>query len=222
MKKIMIEGKKGAIIIPDTVIYKHGFPSAWYFTSAKDGTIKRKKTENLTLDALLAAFLDLDAPERVVCYFVNTTWDTSISPTNNVTFMDSRELRRFIIKQNPMSVGFLQRWVASKAEKHGHTKHDTNLHCTWTPHRCFVQQREIFSHVSSQAHSIDKSLQSNFLEPHTNVIKLPPANKLHVRIAAICELIASHIYNVTKDKLVLHGLTGEHCQRIVSLWGRQH
>jgi hypothetical protein len=47
----------------------------------------------------------------------------------------------------------------------------------------------LFGRGSSSAwlpptHSTYKSLQSNFLEPHTNVIKLPTANKLHVRITA--------------------------------------
>ena len=61
----------------------------------------------------------------------------------------------------------------------GHTKHDKNLNCVWTPNRCFVQQNEKFTHISSQTYSTYKSLQSNFLEPHTNVIHLSPTNKLH-------------------------------------------
>ena len=84
------------------------------------------------------------------------------------------------LRQQPsLWEGFLHRWVASKTERHGHTKHDKNLNCVWPPNRFFVQQNEKFTHISSHTHSTYKSLQSNFLEPHTNVIHLSPTNKLH-------------------------------------------
>lgn len=62
--------------------------------SVLTGTIKRKKSENLNPNQLLESFQDPEDPYRVVAFFVNTTWDTSICPTNNITFMDSRELYR--------------------------------------------------------------------------------------------------------------------------------
>ena len=123
-----------------------------------DATIKRKRTENLNPGALLEAFEDADDPERVVAYFVNTTWDVQLCPTNNVTFMDSRELRRFILAQNPMSEGFLQRFIPYKTEKHGHKASDTTLHCTWTPHKCFVEQRMNLVRNDAAGHQqMDKS-----------------------------------------------------------------
>ena len=186
---MMMQGKKANVVIPDTVVYKHGYPSAWYFTSTVDATIKRKRNENLNPDALIESFEDLDDPQRVVAYFVNTTWDTSIVPTNNITFMDSRELKRFILTQNPMSEGFLQRWIPYKADKHGHRTSDTTLHCTWTPHCSFVEQRTNLTRGNIDARDVvDKSRRLTITETKTDVIKLPPENKLHVRIVAICEV----------------------------------
>ena len=41
IKSVMMEGqKKAPLMVPDTVVYKHGYPSAWYFTSVIDGASK--------------------------------------------------------------------------------------------------------------------------------------------------------------------------------------
>lgn len=224
IKSMMMEGKRANICIPDTVVFKHGYPSSWYFTSVLDATIKRKRTENLNPGALLEAFQDVDNPQRVVAYFVNTTWDSHVRPTNNVTFMDSLELHRFILAQNPMSEGFLQRWIPYKTDKHGHKASDTTLHCTWTPWKCLVEQRMnlVRGDRATSHQNVDKSRELNHLETKTDVTKLPNAHKLHVRVAAICEQIVSHIFKVTKDKLCLQGMTGyfklSHGNRLFFLW----
>ena len=225
IKSMMMQGKRANICIPDTVVFKHGYPCSWYFTSFLDATIKRKRTENLNPGALLEAFQDVDNPQRVVAYFVNTTWDAHVRPTNNVTFMDSLELRRFILAQNPMSEGFLQRWIPYKTDKHGHKASDTTLHCTWTPYKCLVEQRMNLVRGDATSHqniASDKSRELNHLEIKTDVTKLPNTHKLHVRVAAICEQIVSHIFKVTKDKLCLQGMTGyfklSHGNRLFFLW----
>ena len=238
IKSVLARGKKGVIMIPgirvrcergptawipsleccgssdgaccsDTIIYKHGYPLAWYFTSV-DGTIKRKKPENVNPNAITHAFEDDDDPLRVVAFFVSTTWDTAVNPTNTMTFMDSRELNRFVHTQNPMSEGFLQRWVPYKGEKHGHKKADTTLHVTWTPFKTLVEQRTNLMPRRNRApgEDIDKSRLLNIQETKTDVQTLTASNKLHVRVAAVCEQIAAHLYAVTTDKLCVHGLTG--------------
>jgi hypothetical protein len=118
--------------------------------------------------------------------------------------------RRFILSQNPMSEGFLQRWIPYKEVKHGHKQSDTTLHCSWSPHCCFVEQRTNLMRRSGHASGavIDKSRDLSIEQTKTDVIKLTPSNKLHVRVAALCERIAAHIFRVTKDKLCVHGLTG--------------
>ena len=77
----------------DGLCHSSAYPPTLHIASFP-GTIKRKKSENLNPNRLLEAFQDPEDPYRVVAFFVNTTWDTSICPTNNITFMDSRELYR--------------------------------------------------------------------------------------------------------------------------------
>lgn len=111
-----------------------------------------------------------------------------------------------------MSEGFLQKWIPYKEIKHGHRQSDTTLHCSWSPHCCFVEQRTNLMRRTGGAGGsgavIDKSRDLTIEETKTNVVKLTPSNKLHVRVAALCERIAAHIFRVSKDKLCVHGLTG--------------
>ena len=50
---------------------------AWYFTSV-DGTIKRKKPENVNPNAITHAFEDDDDPLRVVAFFVSTPSSSAV------------------------------------------------------------------------------------------------------------------------------------------------
>ena len=195
-----------------------------------DGTIKRKHNQNLNPAALIDALVDSEDSARVVALFVNTTWDSTAKATNNITFMDSRELRRFILATNPMSEGFLQRWVPYwEHHKHGFKPVDTTLHCTWTPHKSLVQQRVNLMGRSGalgegKGANIDRSRAINIDETKTAVQTLSPSHKLHVRVASICELIAAHIYKVTGDRLRVHGLTGyfklSSNNKLYFLWAR--
>lgn len=57
--------------IPDTVVFKLRSPVAWYFTSAKDSTIKRKRSINLTMAKIEEAFLSGHGSSGVIAYFID-------------------------------------------------------------------------------------------------------------------------------------------------------
>ena len=74
-----------------------------------------------------------------------------------------------------------------------------------------ISKRHEPTHTHTHTHTLSLSLSLsdlNMLETKTDVIKLSASNKLHVRIAAVCEQIASHVFKVTKDKQCLTGITG--------------
>lgn len=58
--------------VPDTVVFKLRSPVAWYFTSAKDGTIKRKRKANLTMENIEEGFLSGLGSCGVAAYFIDT------------------------------------------------------------------------------------------------------------------------------------------------------
>ena len=60
------------VSIPDTVVFLHRTPDAWYFTSGRDGLIKRKNRANLTLEKIEAAFLEAAGSCGIVAVFIDT------------------------------------------------------------------------------------------------------------------------------------------------------
>lgn len=55
--------------IPDTLIIKNDAPSHWYFTSK--GIVKKKKSQNITLDKIFAAFSKTTSPTGAIATFVH-------------------------------------------------------------------------------------------------------------------------------------------------------
>ena len=53
------------ILLPDTIIYKFGDPTFWYFTS-KDGTILRKSKKNVNNKEIEKSFLKGAKPGEIV------------------------------------------------------------------------------------------------------------------------------------------------------------
>ena len=58
--------------IPDTVVFKLRSPVAWYFTSSKDSTIKRKRSVNMTMAKIEEGFLSNRGSSGVVAYFIDS------------------------------------------------------------------------------------------------------------------------------------------------------
>ena len=53
------------ILLPDTIIYKYGDPTFWYFTS-KDGTIMRKSKKNVNNKEIEKSFLKGSKSNQIV------------------------------------------------------------------------------------------------------------------------------------------------------------
>ena len=58
------------INIPDTIIYKYRQPAVWYFTSKKDGQIKKKSKINLTNVKIEEAFTRNTNGSDIVGYYL--------------------------------------------------------------------------------------------------------------------------------------------------------
>ena len=117
---------------------------------------------------------------KICAYFVSTSWDARGKPTNHVTFLDSKQLRSFVLAENPMREGFLQKYLPAKNVRHGHPNFDRTYQCGWTRHHCRVEERR--SHVRlGQSTLVKKADELSFEEGRSEVISLHPSNKLHCR-----------------------------------------
>ena len=84
--------------IPDTVVYKGGFPAQWYFHSKTDGRFMKKKPQNIVIPKIFEAFGadNGTCDTQVVAIFVGTV-DAAAGPTNQVSLSLSLLLLLFLL-----------------------------------------------------------------------------------------------------------------------------
>ncbi|CEM02323.1 unnamed protein product [Vitrella brassicaformis CCMP3155] len=121
------------IVIPDTVVFKYGQASAWYFTGA-DGSLKRKNKGNLTNLNIEKAFNKRVSKSGVVAYFVlNTPQDDGVIHTT-VEYFDRGQLRAFLYRREKPA-GILQKFIDCGNEHH------TVIQALWSNKLCLLEQR---------------------------------------------------------------------------------
>jgi hypothetical protein len=202
MLKMMEGAPRSPVLIADTVTFHNGYASCWYFNSV-DGSIKRKRPQNVIPRLIVEEFeKDITAPNQIAAFFVATTWDSQRHPTNSMTILDARQLRQFLLSNNPVPEGFLQKWIKSSSGLHDNGVFDSTFHVTWTPNRCEIEKRRNFFTVEAAAArsaTMDSSSAVNIDATKTDVTKLDPHSKLFLRIENQCQEICDHIRTVSKN-----------------------
>lgn len=65
---------KSQIHVPETIIFIHGIPTAWYFTN-NEGKILRKKAKNLSHENIVQRFTAKQSQQDIVGYFIHIDSD---------------------------------------------------------------------------------------------------------------------------------------------------
>ena len=88
------------VLIPDTIIYRSGFPAQWYFQSKVErGRILKKNKKSLTIPTIydkMSAWNGLCETQIVAC-FVGTTGRGAKS-INNIVYFDRHRLKDFLYR----------------------------------------------------------------------------------------------------------------------------
>ena len=125
----------------DTVLFKGGYPAAWYFQSKIDCRILRKKYESLHVPKIVEAFCadGGSSDQGVVAMYVGTK-KMENGPLNSVTYYDRKQLKEFLLSENTnMPDGFLQRFVAPESKPMESSTRNSTLHVSWSPYHCSVE-----------------------------------------------------------------------------------
>ena len=113
---IRIQGRRltaDQVRIPETVVYKGGFPAQWYFHSKVDGRFMKKKAQSIVIPQIFETFGSENGTcdTQVVAVFVGTV-GTAGGPANQVVYFDRKKLKTFLYAENMVKDGFLQRFIA--------------------------------------------------------------------------------------------------------------
>jgi hypothetical protein len=124
------------INIPDTVIFKYGQVTNWYFT-ASDGRIKRKNKHNLFNARVEESFNKNILGYDVVASFISIPLDKdNQSSQATVEFLDRSDLNDFLYSSKKEKNGILQRFVEPKSNK------NEIIRAIWSPKLCLVERAE--------------------------------------------------------------------------------
>jgi len=124
--------KVPSVFVPDTVIFEFSQPKTWYFTARKTGTVKRKNRHNLTPERILEVFLKRRpmGSDIVACYL-----STSEEGSTKIEYLDEAGLRTFLLTQNQIPDGILQRFVMPKGTN------NSMIRSVWSPKVCLIERR---------------------------------------------------------------------------------
>ena len=185
------------IRIPDTVVYKGGFPANWYFHSKQTGQLLKKKPENIFIPKIFEVF---GAPNglcetHVVACFVGTHGSDK-GPANSIVYMDRKMLKDFLFAENMMREGFLQRFVSPNGVPYDSSARNSTIHATWSSYNCLVEvrvNRVKLDEGNSATAKVNASAATTDRVPVSRVCKL------HGQIHKHCKAIAEHIRATTPD-----------------------
>jgi len=186
-----------SVNIPDTIVFKSGTPSNWYFT-ASNGRIKRKNRQNLMNARIEEAFTKHLLGYDVVAFFIHVEStdeedkrnSTSAIPMS-IEYFDRTGLTDFLYKRRDKSNGILQRFVEPKGIK------NEMIRAIWSPKVCLLERSENIHHLHDHRYGLFERCVT-FEGPEyyfTNCALRGPV--LAGQIQKICEAVVSHISEVT-------------------------
>jgi hypothetical protein len=130
--------------IPETIVLNMGIIVAWFFTSKKDGSVRRKKRANMTKENVAAMLLvnlkknvktlglsNAVVPAATVTY--NAT-DSDGLKIQNVRYLMENEVDDFL-RSTPVKNCLVQQWI------HPCGNQNSLLHCLWTPSGVQISRR---------------------------------------------------------------------------------
>lgn len=192
--------------VPDTIVYKAGYPASWFFHSKVDGRLLKKKPESIYIPKIFEEFgaENGTCESQVVACFVGTL-ETTRGPTNSIVYLDKNRLKDFVFGENVMKEGFLQRFVAPEAVPYDNSARNATIHATWSPYNCMVEQR--VNKVKLDSKRVGTSAKVNVASNRVETIIVSRHTKLHRKISHQCKLVADHIKATSTDQAEVTNMT---------------
>ena len=192
--------------VPDTVVYRGGFPANWYFHSKIDGRLLKKKTESLYIPHIYDSFgaENGSCNDQVVASYIGTV-QTENGPVNNILYFDRKRLKDFLFGENNLKEGFLQRFVAPSAVPFDSSARNATIHATWSPYNCLVEQRTNTRKLDDKR--VTTSAKVNVQSGRVETIVISQHTKLHKQISRKCGMMAAHIKATSQDHADVTNMT---------------
>ena len=182
------QGIRG-FLLPNTVIYKHQQPRAWYFSSKK-GNIKRKHKEKLNVHHIELEFLNSVSKSGIIAYFI-FIGDNG----REIEYFQVQEFRNFLHNRHKTFDGVLQQFIDPKGRK------NSIIQMIWTSHLCLFEMRENLNDLYDV--HLDQYSRAITFEGDTHLSQVKPFNGLEIRnlMQEIGETLVEHFSIISNGKV---------------------
>ncbi|CAM40174.1 conserved hypothetical protein [Leishmania braziliensis MHOM/BR/75/M2904] len=210
------EHTMSAVLLPDTVVFDHNFPRAWYAYDSKNNEIVKRPGSMLDAQTMYTHFAESVKGFDVVAQFFHTSvnveeeWKAVLTPLQlkthacadqqltYVEFFTADALHSFLFDQKRKPDGVLQKFIIPKGE--GSSRHNFQLQVIWTPYITTVYRRtnrcRLTDYVVPLANRAATFDGAPYLSEETLV-----ADETKKHAMQLCESIADHFYATEKKRL---------------------
>ena len=208
------------VIIPHTILYKYQKPCYWYFTSIKDGKLKKKSsgkvnsyhirevfTKNISKSGIIAYYIykknkiqskyESDKPnyEMRMKNLFDIDIDKEIKSGYIMEYFDIKKFDEFLKNKFNFEDGILQKFEDPKGE------YNITYRLNWSPKLCLFEKCTNIRKINDKKYDIyERAVTYDGEEFHIKTEPLKGSN-LPDRIEKIGTSIANHVSNITLEKI---------------------
>jgi hypothetical protein len=176
-------------LLPDTVIYKHQHPRAWYFTS-KQGHVKKKLKEKLNANHIQQVFLKSVSPSGIIASFFH-----SKDQSREIEYFELEDFIYFLHNRNKNHDGVLQKFVDPKGNK------NCTVQMIWTPHLCLFEMRENINDLFDLKYDAYERVITFEKDHHHSQVKPFKGMEIRKFMQEVGEVIVEHFETISLGKV---------------------
>ncbi|KAH9579740.1 hypothetical protein LSM04_000582 [Trypanosoma melophagium] len=193
-----------SVRLPDTVVYEHNFPRAWYTYDAESKEINKHPGRMLDAQSIYQHFSQTQNGCDVVAQFLTTCVPQDgreASEESFLTYMEyftAETLREFLFGHTRKPDGILQKFVIPKGETT--TRRNAQLQVMWSPLMTVVYKRTNKHNLGDSQAPVH--VRSATFDGDCNLSELSlVADESKGRLERICREVVDHVY-FTDRKLI--------------------
>ncbi|KEG09429.1 hypothetical protein DQ04_05241060, partial [Trypanosoma grayi] len=198
------ESRLKNVRLPDTVVYEHDFPRAWYTYDSEAKEINKHPGKMLDAQSIYQYFSQTTPGCDVVAQFLTTCApEDSAAATDEdlltyVVYFTADALREFLFGQKRKPDGILQKFVLPKGETT--TRRNAQLQVLWSPLVTVVYKRTN-KHRLDELH-VPAHLRAATFDGDCHLSELSlVADESKGRLDRLCREVVDHVY-FTDRKLI--------------------
>ncbi|AAZ11729.1 uncharacterized protein TEOVI_000543400 [Trypanosoma equiperdum] len=205
------ESRLKNVRLPDTVVYEHNFPRAWYTYDAEAREINKHPGKMLDAQSIYQHFSRPTAGYEIVAQFLTTCpVDDPESLTPNGELISYSEiftaetLREFLFNKSRKPDGILQKFVPPKGETT--MRRNAQLQVSWSPLMAVVYKRT--NKYRLDDHRVPVHMRAATFDGDNHLSELSlVADETKGRLDLLCREVVDHVYFTDRKlitRMVLH------------------